>query len=73
MSSQRPSANAAYAGNNFRPGPIQQSRSQRIGSARIDVQHTEPDLHSIQYLDGLIQTGQHEIDLSHNLVRALLQ
>ncbi len=34
---------------------------------------TEPDLHSIQCLDGLTQTGRHEIDLNHNLVRALLQ
>gem|GEM_PF-2580305 len=34
---------------------------------------TEPDLHSIQCLDGLTQTGQQEIDLNHNLARALLQ
>ena len=34
---------------------------------------TELDLHSIQYLDGLTLAGQHEIDLNHNLARALLQ
>jgi hypothetical protein len=28
---------------------------------------TEPDLHYIQCLDGLTQTGQQEIDLNHNL------
>jgi hypothetical protein len=33
----------------------------------------EPDLHSIQCLDGLTLTGQQEIDLNHNLARVLLQ
>ena len=34
---------------------------------------TEPDLHSVQCLEGLTHAGQQEIDLNHNLPCALLQ
>jgi hypothetical protein len=34
---------------------------------------TEPDLHSMQCLDGHTLAGQQEIDLNRNLARALRQ